>query len=389
MAVRFFLMKQDIDDMFKNTFRGFEEHRCIVSKLDDDGKALQLKKEDIFVTESQAALEKHFPRWLLPSLFPAALLSEETSAVSVACLILQEWDYANAFHYGKKFFCSEVHGRRVAFRPFTEFLHKHAVHQAQHPQEAHKAAEFVLNGYDLRWKDMSTIEDEDEIEIRLYMFAKYLAIPSHAQFVEFGVKEALNVSATNRSEEVRSAYGIVRSAHVTDAGNSKTGSTNVEMIVNRINAAMQAANTHARWRRDENSYDEQLKNVLHLLKHGHFKSERVNKRKLEIDASANVNKRMNQAQQPQPQQLTAAVTGHIVFGKLVQRLHMEDLKLELMHRMIPEEEMPDNVTERKQLLKELEVTRLQEAGMKEEDALKIGQKQFEVFSTAEFRMESD
>lgn len=388
MAVRFFIMKDDLDNMFHQTFKGFEDYRQVVSSLDDDGQALQQKKEDLFVKESHTALDKHFPRWLSPDLFPAALLSEESSSVMVACCIVQFFDYARYFHYGKKFFYSEVHDRRIEIRPFTEFLLKYSVQRAEYPPEVQQAALLLLEGNDLRWKDLSVIDSDEEKRIWLHMFKKYLPLPSHTQFVEFGVKEALNVSTTNRSEEVRSACSIVRSAHVTDAGNSKTGSSNVEMIVNRINAAINTTNKHSEWRRTEDNYDEQMKNIIRLLKHGHFKSERINKRKIEIDATANVNKRQNRGQQPKEQQLTAAVTGHVLFSLLVQRLHMDDLKLELMHRNVPENDIPESVTNRKNLLKDLEVERLKSAGMKEEQATKIGRKQFEVLSEAEFEMES-
>jgi len=39
-------------------------------------------------------------------------------------------------------------------------------------------------------------------------------------------------------------------------------------------------------------------------------------------------------------------------------LHMDDLKLELMHRNVPENDIPESVTNRKNLLKDLEVERL-------------------------------
>jgi len=251
--------------------------------------------------------------------------------------------------------------------------------------------ELLLDGYDLRFKDWSSIDDEDDatINVRRFMFAKYLSIPSHTQFVEFGVKEAKQVSLTNRSEEMHSCYGIVRSAHVTDAGNSRSGSTTQEMIVNRINAAIAAANDHVALRQDDSEgYQLQFSVVISLLPLGHFKQVRVDLNKERIDERATDDKNINKAQQEKPQMLPAAVTGHVLFGKLVQSKHMADLGIELMERGVPIDELPETVTERKLWLQESEIFRLMtEEGLSEDEAEDIGRKQFEVLSDADFGMD--
>jgi len=245
----------------------------------------------------------------------------------------------------------------------------------------------VIDGCDLRHTDLSDVPAE-ELSVRKHMFKTHLPLPCQTQFVEFGVKEAQHVSQTNRSEEVRSACGIVRSAHVTDAGNSKTGTSNVMMIVNRTNAATASSEEHANWKEQDDGHTERHGHVIRLLKRCHFKTERVGRKKSMIDQTANINKRINQAQRPQPQQLPAAVTGHVLYGKLTKSRHMDDMRMELLYRAVSAEDVPASITERKNLLKQLEIKRLmEEKGMEESAATQIGKKQFAPLSEAAFECE--
>jgi len=274
MVLRFFFMQEDISSMFNSTFMGFEDYRQVVANLDDEAKEIQSKKEELFIKESQEALAKHFPRWASPELLPAALLSESDTAVLVAVIITKFYDYGRYYYYDHKFFYSEVHGRRLRLQDFGMFLEGYVDKHAEYSQRVHRVAECILDVCDFRFKDLSSLdEDQEIIDLRSFMFAKYTAIPSHTQFVEFGVKEAKHVSQTNRSEEMRSCYGIVRSAHVTDAGNSRSGSTTQEMIVNRIIAARKAADGHATLiQEDGHAHETQMSTVLSLLRLGHFKN---------------------------------------------------------------------------------------------------------------------
>jgi len=390
MAVRFYLMHDDIAHMFDGTFNGFEDYRQVVSNLNAKEKDNQKTKEELFVSCSKSALEKHFPRWLSPSTLPAALLSESLTSTMIASIMLKDWNYCMYFELSNRFFYSEVHSRRIKLRDFTMWLMEYVRDNEGYTPQALQAAEYILNGYDFRYQELDQLTDEDEdvVNCRKHMFKTYLALPSATQFVEFGVKEAKNVSTTNRSEEIRSCYAIVRSAHVTDAGNSKAKSTNVDMILNRIRTALNAAKEHVEWKIQDPLYNSQHSNVVRLLKRGHFKVTRVDKKKYLIDEFAIEDKTMNALQKQQPQQLTAAVTGHILYGKVVQALHMQDLEKELSCRGVSYDDMPVKVTARKNKLKELEVNRLiEEEGMENKDAEDLGRKQFQVLSEAEFIME--
>ena len=56
--------------------------------------------------------------------------------------------------------------------------------------------------------------DDEHRAYRNYLYKMYLPLASQTQFVEAGVKEARNVSPTDRSEPLRSAYAVARSARV-------------------------------------------------------------------------------------------------------------------------------------------------------------------------------
>ena len=338
MAMRFFFMKQDLDAMFHQSFAGFEDYRQVVSNLDDEGKKLQETKEALFVKFSHDALNKHFPRSLSPELLPAALMSESEPATIIAAILLKDYQCIQYYERDHKFFYSEAHDRRLVIKDFCLFIHDYTKGNAveAHTPEALKAAERVLEGWDFRFKDLSSIEDDEELKLRRHMFASCLPLASHTQFVEFGVKEAKLVAQTNRSEELRSSHAIVRSAHVTDAGNSRADATNVAMIMCRINAGLINAMTNSETMMSDDLHNSRHENVLRLLRRGHFKTIRIDLKKSLIDQNTTVDKKMNASQKMKQQQLTAAVTGHVLFGKLVQRLHMDDLKTELLFRGVEE-----------------------------------------------------
>eukprot|EP00957_Ditylum_brightwellii_P057514 4360742-Ditylum_brightwellii.AAC.1 len=69
------------------------------------------------------------------------------------------------------------------------------------------AAEQVLNDT----VDLRNLTAENPSVVQKHFWSHYIADASNTQFVERGVKEAWNISSTNRSEELRSVYAICRS----------------------------------------------------------------------------------------------------------------------------------------------------------------------------------
>jgi len=118
---------------------------------------------------------------------------------------------------------------------------------------------------------------------------------------------------------------------------------------------------------------------------GHYKSERIDSKKANVDEKGSKFKKQNLSQQLKAQCKTAAVSGLIPYGKLVKARNMVDLEIELIHRGVPEDVISDKISERKEMLKLLEMERLMmDCGMSEADALT--HKEFKKQSNAPFKM---
>ena len=103
-----------------------------------------------------------------------------------------------------------MHGKRIELKQFYRFLKENidSVEQFECHEEAIEAAKLIRNDIDMR-----SFDYEGSLgTLRFNMHAKYLPLPHQTQFVESAVKEAKLVSATDRSEQQRSCYAIIRSA---------------------------------------------------------------------------------------------------------------------------------------------------------------------------------
>ena len=227
--------------------------------------ARHLNKLHIFVREARDSLEKHFGRWIRSSLLPAALLSETPLARVVACAMLsRQWDNTLAtdpdvvYIVGgqQHVFNSCVHKRKIDLERFGSFIRDRLEAGAAHTQEALAAAELIVSKIDLRRFDY----DGTNGGIRFQMHSTYLPLPSQTQFVESGVKEAKNVSSTDRSEELRTALAIVRSA--TPLGKNKEGedSYNASKIKALIRSAVSRSEPHVQLNGSE------IKSTMHTMR---------------------------------------------------------------------------------------------------------------------------
>jgi len=159
-----------------------------------------------------------------------------------------------------------------------------------------------------------------------------------------------------------------------------------------MQSAFDRSTPHVKWRREQiNNKCEARFALIHyaLSTQGHFKIERTEAKKANVDDKGIKFKRQNVAQRIQkPRHKTAAVSGLVPYGKLVQARNMEDLRIELLFRDIPEDAMPDSVTDRKDMLKLLEAERLMmDVGMPESDT--INHKAFKKLSAAPFKLTDD
>jgi len=227
------------------------------------------------------------------------------------------------------------------------------------------------------------------------MHACCLPLPSQTQFTESGVKEAKNVSATDRSEELRSGMAIIRSA--TPLGKAKIGDASCDSskILALIRSAHERSDPHERWLRNQvnRAHDARFACILYSLSpQGHYSENQMDAKKTRVDDNGETFKKQNAIQlRHVPQHQTLAVTGLIPHGKLNTKGdgHIDGLQVELCHRGIAAADVPDKTTARKDKLKQLEMQRLVGQGVPQHEADALGKKHFKVLSTFKFKFVDD
>lgn len=401
ILIRFFLMNRDLGHILtRRSFPDYQEAVRLWKGVDDSPNARtersrHLTKLSLFVKTARTSLMKHFQRWLNHSLMPAALLSEApTAKVVAACMLgksMPTFESVPAVRdetrlSGKIMFQSTVHKQAIALNLLYQFIKQQLESIADdgtYTPESLVAANCVHDdNFDLRLKDYQS----DYGSLRWHMQSTYFPLPCHTQFVESFVKDAANVAQTDRSEQHRSWCAIVRAS--TPLTRSKE-MANVNRITGILTNAYQRSDPHDRWRREQGpayEYEARLATMsCALSSDGHFKTERVDAKKANVDDKGPKHKKPNMAQQTKKQYRTSAVTGLIPYGKLVKARNMQDLEVELLFRGVPDDAIPASVSDRKDMLKQLEFERLMsDCGMSEQDA--IGHKAFKKQSSAPFRL---
>jgi len=404
IAARCFLMGEDL----RNTMTHPAMKQCLAlsSKCSAEDQARHIKKANVFYSEARDSLHKHFRRWLKTDLLPAALLSESPTAQAVAACMLDRplptfhdhVDHVVTHIAGadKHTFDSPVHKRkRFDLSRFYNWLKTELIGTremddgvAECSQKDWDAATLIVNSVvvHLRSKDHST----DHGDVRLHMHSTCLPLASQTQFVESAVKEAKLAASTDRSEQIRSCIAIIRSP--TPLGKAEKNA-NVEKIKAIIDSALGRSAAHSFWRRHQVGMEHgaHFNQMLHALTaQGHFAQERTEAKRNQLEEVGVKHKKQNKSQQTKQQHLMPAITGLIPFGKLFAAKdgHVNDLKTELLFRDVPEEETPASITERKEILKLLELERLQwDEDMDEPKAKAQANKCFKRLSNAPFKVD--
>jgi len=217
------------------------------------------------------------------------------------------------------------------------------------------------------------------------MQSTHLPLPCHTQFVESLVKDAALVAQTDRSEQHRSWHAIVRSASPLTRTEKDS---NANRIKDLIQSAIDRSTPHVKWKREQidMEYEVRFNQISYSLStQGHFRQDRIDAKKTKVDNKGNKFKKQNISQQMKKQNKTLAVTGLIPYGKLVKARNMSDLEEELLFRGVPVDVLPDKISDRKDMLKQLESERLMmEIGMPEADA--VDHKAFKKLSNAPFKL---
>jgi len=227
----------------------------------------------------------------------------------------------------------------------------------------------------------STVYNPDA-GLRLFLHKKHLPLPSQTQFVETGVKDAKNVSATDRSERVRTCMSVMRSA--TPLGKTQTDA-NANKIRAIIASTAERINPHI-VECNQEEHKQRFDRVKALMTNEHFKQERTTQKIVHFESTASKHKKQNKNQAMREQQKTPAVSGLTPCGKLTKARNMLDLEEELLFRGVPIDDVPKSITERKNQLKELESRRLMDVGVGSSVAKDQSKKLFVKQSNAPFRL---
>jgi len=383
IGVRFFLMDEDLSGLpahpSQNDYVEAIEKAGHVRGTDEYKRHMQ--KLLVFMSSSLDTLHTHFSRWLSPKMLPMMLLSEPPMARIVAAVMRKE-AMPSRDSFGELLipdifnervaFKSDCHKRVVDLKRFDLFIRKIVDGDAEYTQENLRAAELVANGVDLRIKNYEGAVGA----IRLDMHSTYLQLPSQTQFVESIVKEAKLVSQTDRSEQHRTWLAIIRSA--TPLGKTEKG-WNVNKIKAIIQSTSDRVNPHYILRREE-GYQLQYNRTLAALSREHYRAVRIGDKKVTVDDQGVKYKKPNVVQQIKQQHQTPTVSGLVPYGKLFLKKHdhMRGLEVELLHRGTLPANMPDKITGRKDLLKQLETQRLiTEEGVDMKTAAEKAKKHFE------------
>lgn len=174
--------------------------------------------------------------------------------------------------------------------------------------------------------------------------------------------------------------------------------TKKDVNANRIKGLTQSvvdrSTPHVQWKREQidYAYEARFAQILHALSSQcHFKIEQIDSKKANGEDKGIKYKYQNISQKMQKERYkTTAVTCLIPYGKLVKARNMDDLRIELLTRgvLVPADLVPDSVTERKQMLKQLEAERLMmECGVPEADAL--AHAEFKKMLDAPFKLSDD
>jgi hypothetical protein len=309
---RYFLMLDDLTQMKPTiatnhpTYQPFQDSLLLLS---EDEREQQVSKVDTFIGKAIESLSKHFKRWMTAELLPAALLSEAPLASIVAAAMLQQAPKAS---FQPPEHASPVHKKSFVLLDFQEFVHNGVPPGATYvPMTLHVAGDIIAKRVDYR--DMST-----PTIIHTWMHSTYLPLASHTQFVEAGVKEAKIVSQSDRSEPLRSAYAINRSARVHSVSDKPLREL---PPTTRVQALFESAEQHAELQSglrqvNINTYNTRIGAINSAIRGNHFKKERVEKLVQVATDKGNINKKENQLQQKSGVDRTLDQLGFIAYGKL-------------------------------------------------------------------------
>jgi hypothetical protein len=354
MLARYYLLVRDLGDLktkLLTTHPSFHDTRLSLLNLQEAVAIKQRKKIATFIDIALEAIEKHFVRWCNKSLLPAALLSAKELAIPVAFIMTARgWDGP----VDAEDFYSQVHKSTFSQKKYFEFIRDRQEpvdNGTQYEPFAVRAANLLLGGSEFRNKF-------HPYPMKHFMYEAYLPLASHTQFVEAGVKEAKIISCTDRSEQLRSAYAVNRSANI---HNDRLSSLTVPERIQWILRAAEEHVTRQEVLAEEEGYVASVSAIAKLMRQEHFKQDRVQQLQDDTLNKLNKNKADNALQQRTGVDRTHATEGLFAYGKIVKKLHLDAIRIELVFRGCAQEEVNTwTITVCKTKLKELEIKRVED-----------------------------
>ena len=365
MVPRYFLIRRDLETIrrtIRTTHPDFEDLRSSIARHHVSERETQRSKSKLFVNLAIESLDKHFKRWMNAQLLPAALLSEDPFALTVARVIIGGGNHSHPpIHPLERFFVSTVHGQVIDLLEFEAFVSQNVVTIQEDDEVGYDprdlaAAHAVLGG--------SKPRSQKKSESNEYLRNMYLPLACHTHGVEAAVKEAKLVSPTGRHEPLRSAYAITRSHMILSAGNL-SGTNAPDRSASILNAAIAQERQHSEYSRTmgEDKYKDTLSFIRKNIHQDHFKGERIGKLKASVHRSKESNKKLNAIQKQTGVDHTATVMGLIPYSSVNKNKgHEQALKEELLFRGVSFDVEKTGFMQLKKLLVDHEAARSKDAG---------------------------
>lgn len=354
MLVRYYLMDRKLKVLNCNIAHNpfFESFRATLTIPGVDREVQKAKAKGL-VTEAMDSLEKHFLRWATQELLPAALMAEAPYARAVARLILgvPALESDEPFSHSIK---SEVHNdiiNSVFFERFIRLKFEKTLtrdgcdidndRSLMFPREVILAAEALLADNE----DVNVLRNITEPSPTIYqdyLWSNYLPLASQTQFVESGVKDASNVSKTGRSEELRSAYAIVRSYLIHNSALSNMSAPAKALYF--IQAASAFNDRQEEEMATTDNYNELFNEILEKLKNEHYKNQREKELIDRVNATGLVLRKENERQQRTVVDRTNAILKQTPYSLVKKgnpksndrkKTHVHDVRDELTARGCP------------------------------------------------------